>query len=139
MFSECMTACSAKFWARKNVVTYQLVFLYIFFKKVNITQMSTVHHFSPSCQGHWTQEQQSTLKTAKNTVEIHSVWHDISTLLLWQTGRWRLLCITPRACARQTTKEHRYYHDDSSTNKKTTMRKPTEDKGLLRTEFPHFL
>jgi hypothetical protein len=30
-----------------------------------------------SCQGDRTQGQQSVLKTAKSTVEVHSVWHDI--------------------------------------------------------------
>jgi hypothetical protein len=32
---------------------------------------------SESCQGDRTQGQQSVLKTAKSTVEVHSVWHDI--------------------------------------------------------------
>jgi hypothetical protein len=30
-----------------------------------------------SCQDYWTQGQQSVLNTAKNPVEVHSVWHDI--------------------------------------------------------------
>jgi hypothetical protein len=30
-----------------------------------------------SCQGDRTQGQQSVLKIAKSTVEVHSVWHDI--------------------------------------------------------------
>jgi hypothetical protein len=30
-----------------------------------------------SCQGDRTQGQQSVIKTAKSTVEVHSVWHDI--------------------------------------------------------------
>jgi hypothetical protein len=30
-----------------------------------------------SCQGDRTQGQRSVLKTAKSTVEVHSVWHDI--------------------------------------------------------------
>jgi hypothetical protein len=30
-----------------------------------------------SCQGDRTQGQQSVLKTAKSTVKVHSVWHDI--------------------------------------------------------------
>jgi hypothetical protein len=30
-----------------------------------------------SCQGDRTQGQQSVLKTAKSTVEVHSVWHNI--------------------------------------------------------------
>jgi hypothetical protein len=32
---------------------------------------------SESCQGGRTQGQQSVLKTAKSTVEVHSEWHDI--------------------------------------------------------------
>jgi hypothetical protein len=30
-----------------------------------------------SCQGDRTKRQQSVLKSAKSTVEVHSVWHDI--------------------------------------------------------------
>jgi hypothetical protein len=30
-----------------------------------------------SCQGDRTQEQQTVLKIAKSTVEVHSLWHDI--------------------------------------------------------------
>jgi hypothetical protein len=30
-----------------------------------------------NCQGDRTRGQQSVLKTAKHTVEVHSVWHDI--------------------------------------------------------------
>jgi hypothetical protein len=38
-----------------------------------------------SCQGDRKQEQQSVPKTAKNTVEVHSVWHDI--YVATETGR----------------------------------------------------
>jgi hypothetical protein len=37
----------------------------------------TTAFLSENCQGDGTQGQQSVLKIAKSTVEVHSVWHDI--------------------------------------------------------------
>jgi hypothetical protein len=65
-----------------------------------------------SCQGNPTQGQQSVLKITKSTVEVHSVWHNI---LLRQTGRCGLLCITPCAWAKTNAKERgtdKYYHSN---------------------------
>lgn len=52
-----------------------------------------------SCQ-EWsnTQGQQQVLKIAKNTVEVHAMWHDIYV----DTGTGGLLCANPCACARGT-------------------------------------
>jgi hypothetical protein len=38
---------------------------------------TTSAFLAESCQGDRTQGQQSALKFAKSTVEVHSVWHDI--------------------------------------------------------------
>jgi hypothetical protein len=68
-----------------------------------------------SCQGDRTQGQQSVLKTAISTVEIHSVWHDIYVA----TETCGLLCVTPCACARVTAKERGTYA--AMHNKKTII------------------
>jgi hypothetical protein len=75
-----------------------------------------------SRQGDRTQGQKSVLKTAKSTVEVHSVWHDI--YVATETGRCGLLYITPRACARATAKEqgtnaamHKCYQNNITANK----------------------
>jgi hypothetical protein len=73
-----------------------------------------------SCHGDRTQGQQSFLKTAKSTVEVHSVWQNI-----YVANKTRgLLCITQCACARATAKErgtyaamHICYPNNSSANK----------------------
>jgi hypothetical protein len=72
-----------------------------------------------SCWGDRRQGQQSVLKTAKSTVGVHSVWHDIYV----GTETCGLLCITPCACAKATAKQrgtyvamHRYYHNNYSAN-----------------------
>jgi hypothetical protein len=64
--------------------------------------------------------QQSVLKTAKNTVEVHLMWRNIYIAI----GTSGLLCITPCAYARVTAKVqgtyaamHKYYHNNFPVNK----------------------
>jgi hypothetical protein len=55
------------------------------------------------CQGDWTQQQQSILKLAKSTVEVHSVCHDI--YVGTETGeQMRAVVYSPCAYARATAK-----------------------------------
>jgi hypothetical protein len=56
-------------------------------------------YWDDSCQGNRKQRQQSVLKIAKSTVEVHSVWHDIY-IATEAGGQMRVVCITPCACAR---------------------------------------
>jgi hypothetical protein len=57
-----------------------------------------------SCRHDRTQGQQSVPKTARSTVEVHSVWHDID-VATGTGGQMAGCCVTVCACARETAKE----------------------------------
>jgi hypothetical protein len=49
-----------------------------------------------SCQGDRKQGQQTVLKTAKSTVEVHSVWHDIYVATETGGQMWAVVCYSVR-------------------------------------------
>jgi hypothetical protein len=69
-----------------------------------------------NCQGDRTQGQQSVLKIAKSTVEVHSVWHHY-LCSYWDRRQIRAVSVLLRAPAQERgtyAAMHKYYHDFSS-------------------------
>jgi hypothetical protein len=61
-----------------------------------------------SCQGDWTQGQQSVLKIAKSTVKVHSGWHDIYVATETGGQMWAVVYYSVH-CTRVTMKEQGTY------------------------------
>jgi hypothetical protein len=64
------------------------------------------------CQGDRTQGQKISSKTAKITVEVHSMWHTSTCVAIEAVGSCDMLCVTSCACANSDgpyTAMHEYH------------------------------
>jgi hypothetical protein len=82
-----------------------------------------------SCQGDRTQRQQSVVKIAKSTVDVHLVWHDISVATEARGQMRAVMCYSVRL-RKTDAAMHKYCH-----NNFPRINKAANEEGLMYSHF----